>query len=114
MTHPYYVNKARAAFTKVGADPDNCGQVAAWAERHATDGNGKGVLVTAAGDIVGTTFLCRQEPMANYRIDDETRQRYQTDFTILDLATASITYQLGQPVVHIKHQDVGRGQAVPQ
>lgn len=112
MTHPYFVDKARARLAEAGGDPDNAGPLAAWAEeaKRINDAR-RGVIVAEDGELIaGTRYhpSTPSQPGASY-VDREDSARYHLSGNETGLAVAQLSRITGKRLIHVTMPEVCRG-----
>ena len=111
-THPYFIAKARDAFTRAGGDPDMSGPLAEWAQTARVAGDSRvGVGVAQDGQIIartrhtpGTGTTCGGTYV--YDCPPVTSGKFGL---ILDMAMGHLSREHGQPMIHVKYSDVCQG-----
>lgn len=108
--HPYFVDKARVALRRAGADPDaDPTPLAQWAEAaKAADRTRAGVLATRDGRVVAETYHHSAPGRAggtySHRLIVDIEESGATGIRnrILDMGSARLSRELGEPVAHFK------------
>lgn len=114
MPREYFEMKAKLALRKIQADKDADWQALAdWGEAAKTrTPQPGGVIITAAGKIVGETFRVAEAPGApGATYVDRESTTVDLAGNELDLALGQMKRALGQPVVHIPVWDLTQGSA---
>jgi hypothetical protein len=120
MTHPYFVDKAKALFTARSGDPDNAGALAAWAERVRPSNDSRlGVLVALDGTLIAETRHIPSAPSTpgaayvRVALGDVYGELVDRE---VGLATGQASTITGQPVIHVKFSEVctGHGNHIQQ
>ncbi len=107
--HGYFVDKARAVFTRAEGDPDLSGPLAEWAQAAKAEGDSRrGVIVASTGEILAETRHVPStisSPGATYATtggpDVQDRE--------VGLAMAALRRRTGHDVIHVKYSEVCQG-----
>ena len=117
MTHGYFTDKARDAFTRAGGDPDRSTALATWAEQaHAAGDSHRGVLVDDQGEILADTVhspATASTPGATYVTDVHlSAARFEIQGREVGLAAGSLRRLTGRGVIHVTYSEVCAGRSV--
>jgi hypothetical protein len=110
-THPYFVDKARVALRRAGANPAaDPMPLAQWAEAaKAADRTRAGVLATRDGRVVAETDHHSAPGRAGgtyihkLHVDIGDGRAAGIRNRILDMGSACLSRELGEPVAHFKY-----------
>ena len=115
--HGYFVDKARAVFTRAGGNPDLSGTLAEWAQvAHGIGNSRRGVIVAEDGTLLAETAhtpATASSPGATYvtrvLVDIPRLDERWVANSAIDLAIGTLQRVTGQGVCHVKYGDVCQG-----
>lgn len=114
MTHPYFVEQARARMHRAGGDPGHSAALAEWAEAaHAENDSRRGVVVAEDGELIAETIRVVDErtgASATYVVTEDA-ERWQLRPTEVGLALGALRRATGKRLIHVRMSEVCTGSA---